>query len=262
MSLHAKIVFFSVLTAALVGAGTFLGVVYLSPKSTPLYVAHRGYSEYNPDNTPLAFTAATKVGFWGIETDVRKTADGVYVCVHDPDVKYEDGASLLVSENDYATLRAKPIRNDKTADKVYLCPFTEYLDICRKGKVTAVVELKQEYSDAEIAEILALVDEHYDRASCVFIDFNYGNLLRIKAADPSLPLQYLSQTKNDPTFDRCLEDGISIDVKYDVLKSSLVKKFHAKGLSVNVWTINTAWQRNRARRLKADYITTNLYHEN
>ena len=255
------VIIISALALFLIGAGTFVGVVFFSPMSKPLYVAHRGYSGSNPANTPLSFAAATNKDFWGIETDIRFTSDGVPVCNHDATVKYEDGTELAVAEHTYAELRAKPMKNDKTADKVYLCPFTEYLDLCAYGNKVAVIELKTKCSAAELLQLLTLVDTHHSREKSCFIAFDYSNLLAVRALDATIPLQYLSETKNDKTFDDCLKDGISIDVKYDVVNKTLVKKFHEKDLKVNVWTVNDDWKRAKVRRLKVDFITSDCYYK-
>ena len=263
MSKKAKlIVVISVIALFLIGAGTFIGVVFFSPMSSPLYVAHRGYSATNPDNTPLAFTAAANKGFWGIETDIRFTKDGVAVCNHDADVKYADGTKLLVSENTYSELRAKPLLNTKTADSVYLCPFSEYLSCCKSGNKVAVVELKEVCSEEQIDLLLSIIDAVYSREKCCFIAFDYENLLSLRVKDKSIPLQYLSETKNDARFDDCLQDGISIDVKYNVINKKLVKAFHNKGLKVNVWTIDSDWKRGKMRRLGVDFITSNKFYKN
>jgi glycerophosphoryl diester phosphodiesterase len=51
-----------------------------------LVVAHRGASAQQPENTLAAFEAAARAGADAIELDVRLTADGVPVVLHDPDV--------------------------------------------------------------------------------------------------------------------------------------------------------------------------------
>jgi glycerophosphoryl diester phosphodiesterase len=48
-----------------------------------LLLAHRGYHADAPENTMAAFEAATKIGVDGIETDVRLSADGKTVIIHD-----------------------------------------------------------------------------------------------------------------------------------------------------------------------------------
>jgi glycerophosphoryl diester phosphodiesterase len=48
-----------------------------------LLLAHRGYHADVPENTMAAFEAAVKMGVDGIETDVRLSADGKAVIMHD-----------------------------------------------------------------------------------------------------------------------------------------------------------------------------------
>src|SRR6266480_6507973 len=49
-------------------------------------VAHRGASADEAENTLPAFEAAVRAGADAVEFDVRMTADGVAVVMHDPDV--------------------------------------------------------------------------------------------------------------------------------------------------------------------------------
>jgi glycerophosphoryl diester phosphodiesterase len=45
---------------------------------------HRGSRVPGPENTPEAVRGALAVGATGAEIDVRRSADGVLVCIHDP----------------------------------------------------------------------------------------------------------------------------------------------------------------------------------
>lgn len=46
-------------------------------------IAHRGLSGIKQENTNAAFVAAGNRSYYGIETDVHRTADGQYVIIHD-----------------------------------------------------------------------------------------------------------------------------------------------------------------------------------
>ena len=57
---------------------------YWTQSEKNIYVAaHRGASASHPENTMEAFRAAIEMGVDQIETDVRRTSDGVLVCFHD-----------------------------------------------------------------------------------------------------------------------------------------------------------------------------------
>lgn len=47
------------------------------------FIAHRGYSEYYPENTLKAYVEASKAGFFGWETDPWVSTDGVWFNMHD-----------------------------------------------------------------------------------------------------------------------------------------------------------------------------------
>ena len=59
------------------------------------FVAHRGLSGLETENTCAAFLAAGLRGYWGIETDVHPTADGRFVCCHDADLRRVSGGTSL-----------------------------------------------------------------------------------------------------------------------------------------------------------------------
>jgi glycerophosphoryl diester phosphodiesterase len=52
----------------------------------PTVVGHRGDSAHNPENTLISFQRAIEKGAAGIETDLRLTADGHIVLIHDEKV--------------------------------------------------------------------------------------------------------------------------------------------------------------------------------
>lgn len=68
--------------------------------------AHRGWSEKYPENTMTAFRAAAELGVDQIETDIRLTADGELVIIHDATVDRTTNGSGKVCEMTLAELRA------------------------------------------------------------------------------------------------------------------------------------------------------------
>lgn len=70
----------------------------------PQVVAHRGASDENAEHTLRAYLAALDAGAEGLECDVRLTADGHLVCVHDRDLRRTASSRGLISESDLADL--------------------------------------------------------------------------------------------------------------------------------------------------------------
>ncbi len=72
----------------------------------PVVVAHRGASSTHPENTLDSFEAALSLGARLVETDVRLTADGEPVLLHDPDVARTTEGRGPVHELTLAQVRA------------------------------------------------------------------------------------------------------------------------------------------------------------
>jgi glycerophosphoryl diester phosphodiesterase len=79
-------------------------VILLDPLARPV-VAHRGASGDWPENTLLAFSRAVEAGADALECDVRISADGVPVIIHDPTLDRTTGGRGPVHRLPLAALR-------------------------------------------------------------------------------------------------------------------------------------------------------------
>ena len=110
--------------------------------------AHRGLSNRYPENTVLAFREAGKVPcYFGMETDVQMTKDGVLVCMHDYTIDRTTNGTGKVSDYTWKELRKFWIDggtgwNDKYTHKLRIPTFKEYLKVCKKANLVPYVELK------------------------------------------------------------------------------------------------------------------------
>jgi glycerophosphoryl diester phosphodiesterase len=68
-------------------------------------VAHRGASDLEPEHTLAAYRRAVEMGVGALECDVRLTADGHLVCVHDRSVNRTSNGTGLVSTLELAQLQ-------------------------------------------------------------------------------------------------------------------------------------------------------------
>jgi glycerophosphoryl diester phosphodiesterase len=68
---------------------------FLAPgKPRPLVVGHRGVPLLHQENSLAGFRRAAELGIPAVELDVRLTADGRAVCVHDADLERLTGAAV------------------------------------------------------------------------------------------------------------------------------------------------------------------------
>lgn len=106
----------------------------------PMVVAHRGASLGQPENTIEAFEAAIDAGSDAVEFDVRMTADGVAVVMHDPDVSRTTDGTGLVPELTLADIRR--LRIALPGGGAAGVPTLEEALRCLAGRAAADIEIK------------------------------------------------------------------------------------------------------------------------
>lgn len=221
-------------------------------------IAHRGYSSAYPDNTEIAFIKAAENGSGGAETDVRVTKDGVLVTNHNDEVVFADGSELLVAEATYAELTAKPMRNTKSEDTVYLCTFRRYLEIMKENNMICFVELKGKLSDEKVKEVFDTVSEVYDLSKCIMQSFEFANLIKAREMFPDLPLM-LTYGSDEIDYRRCFDYGFSLDAYYKSVTEEMIKEFHDRNLEVALWTVNEKDALDYCLSLGVDYIESDVF---
>lgn len=77
-----------------------------SASRRPLVIAHRGASEHMPEHTLAAYVQAIDDGADGLEADVRLTADGHLVCVHDRRIDRTSNGEGALSTLELADLKS------------------------------------------------------------------------------------------------------------------------------------------------------------
>ncbi len=118
-----------------------------SQASLPLIVAHRGAPTERPENTLAAFEAAVDARAGAVEFDVRVTADGHAVVIHDAAVdRTTDGAGLVRELTLAEMLR---LRIDASGDRSLSVPTLHEALASLSGRVAADVEIKNVPGDPD-----------------------------------------------------------------------------------------------------------------
>lgn len=224
-------------------------------------IAHRGLSGLECENTCAAFVAAGNRDYYGIETDVHKTADGKFVVIHDDDTARVSSKNIPVEGSDFETLRSLPLFDiDRTVRGDLRIPtLKEYLGICRKYEKTAVLELKNDFAKEEAAQILTIVKDTYSIDRMVFISFSYQNLCYIREMLPEARIQFLCCCEVDEKLLEQLKAyRFDLDIEYTYLTKENIELLHQNGIEVNCWTVDDAAYAQKLAEWGVDFITTNI----
>ena len=231
--------------------------------SHPLIVAHRGFSAVAPENTLAAFRAAHAAGAVAAECDVRCTADGQVVLLHDTTLdRTTSGTGPLagVTLGDLRRLDAGSWRGAEYAGEA-VPTLAEALDVAR-GRLHLVIEVKE----SSIAERVMEVVRRADAAAHVsVIAFDAAICRRVRELAPTVPVGWLTgglpSGASAEEARELLEEGLVagvqfLDVAADGLAPSLMQCCCLAGLSVWVWTVNEPQEVRRCASLGVAALTT------
>jgi glycerophosphoryl diester phosphodiesterase len=245
----------------------------------PQIVAHRGASFDNAEHTLGAYLAALRAGAEALECDVRLTADGHLVCVHDRDLRRTASARGLVSTMDLADLDQLEFASWKNPWSVLDDEATDRdpdLD-----KVLTLRRLMQIVAEAERPIELAIETKHPTRygglverrlveALAEFgwagpgspvrvMSFSYVALQRMQRLAPGLRLVMLIETaRHWPVLKPVLEDGWILGPGIQQLTKypRFAEKLAQRGRDLHVWTVNTEEQLDLCLALGATAVIT------
>ncbi|WXF92090.1 inositol monophosphatase family protein [Curtobacterium flaccumfaciens pv. flaccumfaciens] len=214
----------------------------------PRLVAHRGAPRVRRENTLPAIAVAEALGAEVIEVDVRRTADGVAVLLHDETLGRMWGDARRVSDVDWCDVA----RLGNGLDRIpRLDGALERLDGCRS---TLLVDL----TDAEDALVAARTVAGFTGSTAVAWCGAPEAMAAVRSVLPDADL-WLAWESLDPPVSADLEalepSTLNLDVAF--LTPRTVEVAHALGLRVAVWTIDDVEPAIWAARLGVDSITTN-----
>ncbi|MBQ7408827.1 MAG: hypothetical protein IJW13_06135 [Clostridia bacterium] len=224
-------------------------------------VAHRGLSGIEKENTNTAFVAAGNRSYYGIETDVHRTADGKFVICHDSELTRVSGEKILVEQVSLDLLESiRLFDTDNTKDRADIRPTSleNYIKICKRYEKHCVLELKSDFTDDETARFIDIIKSYDYLENVTFISFIYENLQKVRAILPNQSVQFLFCNLTDEIIERVIADRFDVDAHYGCLTEENIKRFHEAGLAVNCWTVDDKEKAEQLVKLGVDFITSNI----
>jgi len=217
----------------------------LNTLAHPAVFAHRGASVHAPENTLAAFELALAQGADGIELDVKLSADGRVVVIHDPTVDRTTGAHGLVKDLSLAqlqSLNAGSFFSEKYAGEK-IPTLDEVFEAV--GKRTFInVELTNYNTprDHLVETVCMLVKKFGLQERVLFSSFFASNLSQTRSYLPEVPGGLLALGGFLGAWSRSF--GFSFG-KYQALHPHIkdttpqqVQRVHRLGRRIHVWTVN------------------------
>lgn len=241
-----------------VGAATLLGIgpaeATVDTSCVPPPVAHRGDSTRAPENTIPAFAKALALGVSRLELDVRFTADGVPVLMHDRTVTRTTDGVGPISALTYAQLQTLDAGSwfSPQYNGLRVPTLREVLDLGRRNGGTFLIELKTRPTPQQMDDFLNEVRwlGMLDRVRVM--SFDAETVLDVRAAQPGLRTAIID-TRTYRRPDSVLQYGSTYIVNHWSVTQWRADRWREAGIEIRPWTVNRVkgWRRMAAGDVSA-----------
>jgi glycerophosphoryl diester phosphodiesterase len=246
-------------------------------------IAHRGSSDESPEHTLAAYRKAVDAGAHGLECDIRLTADGHLVCVHDRRIDRTSSGRGVVStmrldeldeldwgswKNPWADLdeEAEPVGPDTSS----VLTLERLLAMVRDhpSPIEVAIETKHPTRYAGLVErrLVDLLDrfgwarpEVGTESPVRVMSFSWLSLRRIRSLAPGLRTVLLMDRVPLRFRDGSLPTGVSIagpSLEIVTAHPEYVRRAHRHGHKVHVWTVNSEEDIRHCADLGVDAVIT------
>lgn len=232
-----------------------------SPGEPALIAGHRGDRSVAPENTLPALQSALDGSMVYVETDVRLSADGVPVLIHDGRVDRTTNGSGKVSELTLAELQQLDAGSwfTKAFAGLRIPTLESFLVMLAESDKKAMLELKGAWGEESVAVVGSLIEEHGLSHRVVLASFSAETLVALHAAIPDLPrLVIIRDLPEDPNSLIREFGAIGIVTSPPSVEGdpTVVDRIHRAGFGILLYTLNRKQSWTSALSLGVDGIIT------
>ena len=226
----------------------------------PLIIAHRGASARAPENSLPAFAQAVADGADGVELDVLRCATGEVVVFHDDDLARLGGRPEHVAAMSLAELRAVRLTSGASiptlSEALEACGPTLLVNVELKASGVAARELR-----ALVGAVAALTDAPGLRERILISSFHPYAVWAWQRRVPAIPAGLLFEAEAPLHLRRAwalpLLRPFSAHPQDVLCDEASVRRWHARGYRVAVWTVDAPAQLRRLSAAGVDALITN-----
>lgn len=247
----------------------------------PLVIAHRGSSHDEPEHTLKAYRRAIGEGADAVECDVRLTADGHLVCVHDRRINRTSDGDGVVSALELATLEGLDWGSWKSAhrDDAEVPDRDRKLLLTLRRLLTMVVDCGRDVGlnietkhptryAGQVEQQLVRVLREFDldgpyrpgRPYVQVMSFSQMATARMRSLAPAIPLVYLMGASVPLRMrEGALPRGVQVvGIDTTIMRQwpQTVERQQRRGHRVYVYTVDNAEDLELALALNLDGIIT------
>ena len=215
-----------------------------------LKIGHRGAAGHAPENTLAAIRKGIELGVDFIEIDVRCTADGILVALHDATVNRTTNGKGPI---DRLTLRDVKALDAGNGERV---PMLEEVLRVVSGHAGLMLELKVKGAAQKTVEV---VQKAEFKDPVIYASFLHEELGIIRSVDAEASLMALFGRLPQASVARAMKYSPShVGLRHDTVTRRLVEAFHDEDLLVFVYTTDTTREIQRAISAGVDGIISNV----
>lgn len=196
-------------------------------------IAHRGYSTAAPENTLSAIRAAA--GFvTGCEFDVRQTADGQLILMHDADVARTTDGSGNVSSMTFDQIRALDAGSWFSPQYAgeQVPTLLEAVQTCLQNGITPCIEVKA----GNVNAYYSVLAPYRDVVEVHSFDWSFlNNLNSLDSGFTTVAIGSGDLLAKLPTMPSCID---KVSWAHANLSESVIQAAHDSGRDVYAWTVN------------------------
>ena len=225
-----------------------------SQQGRTLILAHRATMGHAPENSLAGLRAGLAVGVDGFEIDVRITADGVPVLLHDEDLSRTTSGSGLVSSHTFASIRS--LRWNGGGPIPTLAQALAVVG----GRAALMIELKAGAGQEPAALVDAVMEEvgGHEAAARVWLwSFDAGLLTVAAQRSLGVPVAHVCREPDTDVLSRVNALGLAgVALHGSAAREEVVARLRSEGLATFVWSVNEPEHLHRMARLGLSGIVT------
>ncbi len=201
--------------------------------------AHRGASQYAPENTMAAFRLGVDMGADGIETDVQETSDGKLVLFHDSNMKRIlsiDGSIKDYTWRELSKLDAGIYKGEKYRGE-HLVLLEDFLSEFGRSGLHLAIEIKQ-YGIED--KVLKVVRRYADDKDFTITSFIRESVLHLASLHDKPQLGFLSREYSPYLLDYLHKEGIrEYCPEAAMINADMMREAAMRNLRIRAWGVKT-----------------------